>query len=196
MNNPVDLPGIRAITISGRISAGSTSLAKHLANMLSWKLIEGGELFWENVRKKMRLAPKDTNLRPDEEDLLFDEQLKQILRREQQMVLETKLSGFIAKDLKDVFKILVISEDLQGQDQTQVRIDRLVNREQISIPEAKAEVIEREANDIEKWRRLYTQNDPQWAYWDKKYYDLIVNTFTHNQEESLKIVLEAIGFKK
>src|SRR3989442_1230175 len=60
---------------------------------------------------------------------------------------------------------------------------------------AKTEVIEREANDLEKWRKLYANNEESWVYWDKKYYDLVVNTFTHNQEETLKIVLEKLGLQ-
>ena len=53
MNKPIELPNIRIITISGRIGAGSTSLAKHLAQKLGWKHIEGGEIFWEAIRQKM-----------------------------------------------------------------------------------------------------------------------------------------------
>lgn len=192
MNSPTDLPNIRIITVSGRIGAGSTTLAKGLAKTLSWKHIEGGEIFWEAVRKKMGLEPEDTNQRPDQEDMLFDAQLKKILREDSNIVLETKLAGFNAKEIENIFKILVLCEDSEGKDQPQIRIDRLVNREKISIEEAKKEVIEREKNDLEKWRKLYAKGDPNWTYFDKKYYDLVINTFSHNKEESLKIALDAI----
>lgn len=195
MNKPVDLPGIRIVTISGRIGAGSTSLAKHLARVLRWKHLEGGDIFWEAVRKKMHLSPKDTNLRPDEEDVLFDEQLKRILREDSHIVLETKLAGFLAQDIDKVFKIAVLCEDEAG-DKTDIRIDRLVNRENIPVEEAKAEVLEREENDLAKWRRLYADGDAAWIYWDKQYYDLVVNTFSHNAEESLALVLQALSIEK
>ena len=193
MDKPIDLPNIRIITISGRIGAGSTSLAKHLAQKLGWKHIEGGEIFWEAIRQKMDVANKDTKLRPDEEDMLFEEKQRTILRTDEHIVLESKLSGFVAQGLPDVFKIAVVCEDIQGEDQAQIRIDRLVNREELTMEEAKEEVLEREANDLGKWRRLYANNDATWVYWDHKYYDLIVNTFSHNQEESLRLSLEAIG---
>lgn len=196
MNNPIEIPGIRIITISGRIGAGSTSLAQHLARVLSWKRVEGGEIFWEAVRKKMHLASKDTGLRPDEEDVLFDAQLKQIVQQDKDIILETKLAGFIARDTQDVFKVLVICENEEGYDQPEIRIDRLVNREQISVTDAKTEVFEREHSDISKWRRLYANNDQEWTYWDKKYYNLVVNTYSHNAEESLELVLQAIGLKE
>lgn len=195
MHKPVELPNIRIITVSGRIGAGSTSLARHIAKTLSWKHIEGGEIFWEAVRKKMALSPKDTNLRPDEEDVLFDDKLKEILKNEKHIVLETKLAGFLAQGLNDVFKVAVVCEE-NGEDQPGIRIDRLLNREHVSAEEAKAEVFEREHNDLSKWRKLYVKGDQDWVYWDKKYFTITINTFDHNQEESRELVLKAIGFTK
>jgi CMP/dCMP kinase len=196
MGNPVTLPNIRIITVSGRIGAGSTSLARHLASALGWRHIEGGEVFWEAIRKKMNVATKDTQLRPDEEDVLFEKKQKEILTNDQHIILESKLSAFCAQGIKGIFKVAVVCEDLEGEDQPQIRIDRLVNREQMKVDDAKAEVLEREVNDLTKWRRLYAEGDKNWVYWAKKYFDLKVNTFSHNQEESLRLVLEAIGYKK
>lgn len=196
MSDSIDIPNVRLITVSGRIASGSTTLGRKLAEELSWKHIEGGEIFWEIVRGKLKLDPKDTNLRPDSEDKLFDDSLRKILAEEKNTVLETKLAGFFGKDLNDVFKILVICEDVQGVDQTQIRIDRLVNREQMSVADAKEEVLNREKNDVEKWRRMYAEDDKSWSYWDQKYYDLVINTFLHDPEESLTMALDAVGAKK
>ena len=189
---PAELPNIRIITISGRIASGNTTLAKKLAEHLGWKYMEGGEVFWENVRSKLNLQQKDTNLRPDTEDELFDKSLKKILKEEKNIVLESKLAGFNAQNIDRVFKILVMCEDNDGQDQTQIRIDRLVNREHLSTTDAKEEVLTREKNDLEKWRRLYAKNDPNWTYWDHKYYDAAINTYFLNAEESLAQAIEAI----
>ena len=186
------LPGIRIIAVSGRLGAGSTTLAKHLAKHLSWKHVEGGEIFWEAVRKKMHLSSKDTNLRPDEEDILFDKQLKKILEEDENVVLETKLAGFNAQGIRGIFKILVVCEDNNETDQIQIRIDRLVNREGISVDEAKVEAVEREHNDLEKWQKLYANGDTNWKYFDKKYYDLIINTYKLNQEEAFKAAIDEI----
>lgn len=183
---------IRIITVSGRIGAGSTTLAKGLAHHLGWKHMEGGEIFWEAIRSKMDIDTKDTHLRPDEEDQLFDDQLKKILSEQKGIVMETKLAGFNAQGISGVFKILVVCEDHSGQDQTQIRIDRLVNREGKHVDDAKKEVLEREKNDLEKWRHMYANDDPSWVYFNPEYYDLVVNTFDHNKEDSLKIVLETL----
>ena len=46
MDKPVEIPGIRNITISGRIASGATTLAHHLIfpNM-GWDIMDGGKLF-------------------------------------------------------------------------------------------------------------------------------------------------------
>lgn len=184
------------ITVSGRIGAGATSLAKGLAHFLGWQHLEGGEVFWEAVRQELGLNSRDTNLRPDEEDKRFDQTLKNLIKEKEHYIVETKLAGFNAQGIPRIFKILVVCEDREGIDQAAIRIDRLVNREKISIEEAKQEVLEREKNDLLKWRILYNGENPNWVYWDKKYYDLVINTYDHNQEETLRIALKALGISK
>lgn len=191
---PVELKGIKNITISGRIACGSTTLGKKLAEVLGWKYIEGGEVFWAEVQSRLHLDSKDTNLRPDEEDKKFDKSLRKMLSHDSHLIIETKLAGFNAQEIPGVFKILVVCDDDEGNDQTEIRIDRLINREKMSVEKAKEEVLEREKNDLEKWRRLYMRGDSSWVYWDKKYYDLVINTYHHNPEETLKIALERMGY--
>lgn len=193
---PTDLPHTRLITISGRIASGSTTLAKKLAQYLNWRHIEGGEIFWEAIRQKLQLDPKDTALRPDDEDQAFEQYQKKVLTEDKHIVLETKLAGFNAQGIDGVFKILVICIDETGEDQTNIRIDRLVNREGMSIDQAKEEVLVREKNDIEKWQRLYADNNSQWVYWDERYYDLVINTYSHDPHQSLDIALKALGMEK
>jgi len=185
---------IRIITVSGRIASGSTTLAVELSKALGWRHIEGGEIFWEAVRKKLALDPKQTNLRPDEEDVLFDKKLKEILENDTELVLETKLAAFNSLGIDGIFRILVVCENEEGADQTQIRIDRLANRDHHSVQEAKEEVLEREHNDLDKWRKLYAHNDQNWTYYDKSYYDLVINTYRLGKEEAFQTALGA--FKK
>jgi len=128
-------------------------------------------------------------------DLAYEEKIKKLLREENRFVIQSHLAGFDAQDIDGVFKILVVCEDQEGNDKADIRIDRLVNRRGISVEQAKHEASKREKEHLEKFRRLYANNDQNWVYWDKKYYDLIINTYSHNQEETLKIALEVIGYK-
>ena len=195
MNKQVDFPNIRNITISGRIGSGATTLAVKLSKELGWEMLEGGQIM-RRINKEVGADVVETNKRPDHFDLEYEEMVKKILREEKNRIVQSHLAGFDAKGLEGVFKILVVCEDEQGNDKKDIRIDRLVNRDKISVEEAKNEVIEREKRNLEKWRRLYADNDESWAYWDKKYYDLIINTYSHNQEETLKIALEKMGYNR
>ena len=190
---PKDLDGIANITISGRIASGTTTLAHNLSKQIGWELLEGGELFRkfheEHLNDKSEIA---VDQRPDEFDLEYEEKIKEILKSETHRIIQSHLSGFDAQGIPDIFKILVICEDNEGNDHPDIRIDRLVNRKKISVEDAKKEIAEREKNNLEKWRRMYANGDPNWVYWDPKYYDLIINTYLNNPSDSLKLVLDKV----
>ena len=193
MKTPISLPGIRNITISGRIGTGKTTLANHLAEALGWDELDGGKITRQFTKEK-GFHIKDTEKRPDEFDLALEERIKKILREENNHVIQSHLAGFDAQGIKGIYKVLVICRNKEGKDKTSVRIDRLMNRDNLGMAEAKEEVIERERQNLEKFRRLYAKNDNNWFYWDDKYYDLVVNTFSLNQKEALDLVLKNIGF--
>jgi len=195
MGNPIDPSNIRNITVSGRIGSGTTTLAVGLSKTLGWELLEGGVLF-EKIHNDLKVSELEVASRPDKFDLEYEEKIKKILSTENHYIIQSHLAGFDAQGIESVFKILVVCEDESGNDKTEIRIDRLVNRRGISIKEAKEEVHIREKRNLQKWRRLYAGNDSNWVYWDKKYYDLVINTYPHNQKETLKIALEGIGYSR
>ena len=194
MVTPVNLSNIRNITVSGRIGSGTTTLAMGLAKALGWQILEGGELF-EKIHNELKMSELAVNSRPDKFDIEYEEKVKKMLRGEGHQIIQSHLAGFDAQGIKGVFKILIACEDSDSNDKKEIRIDRLVNRRRVSIEEAKDEVFVRELRNLDKWRRLYADNDKTWVYWDRKYYDLVINTYSHNQEETLKLALEGIGYK-
>jgi cytidylate kinase len=189
--NPVTLSSIRNITVSGRIGSGATTLAHKLSEILGWEMLDGGKLF--RAFTNDHGYAKD---RSDQFDLDYEEKLKKMLQDNSQQIIQSHLAGFDAQGIDGVFKVLLLCEDLEGNDKTEIRIDRLVNRDKVSIEQAKQEAKEREEQNLEKWRRMYAHDDEQWVYWDKKYYDLVINTYSHNQDETLRLALEGIGYKK
>lgn len=189
----IDLPDIKNITVSGRIGSGATTLAKKLSEVLGWKMLEGGQIL-RKVNKDVGATVVETDKRPDKFDLEYEERVKKILRKEEHQIIQSHLAGFDAQNIPGVFKILLVCEDEKGRDKTEIRIDRLVNRDKIPVRQAKYEVKEREKRNLEKWSRLYAESDANWVYWDKNYYDLVINTYSHNQDETLKIALSAIRY--
>lgn len=194
MENPTVIPGIRNITVSGRIASGASTLAIHLSQALNWKFINGGELFRKFTAKK-GLDIVYSSTRPDQFDLEYEEKVKKLIKEESGYIIQSHLAAFDAQGVDGIFKILVVCEDIDGVDKVEIRIDRLVNRDGKKVEDAKLEVLERERENLEKWRRLYANNDQDWVYWDKKYYDLIINTYSLNPEDSIKTVLSALHKK-
>ena len=190
----VDLPNIKNITISGRIGSGATTLAKKLSEVLGWEMLDGGGLF-RQLEKEQGFDINKSDSRPDHFDLQYEEMIKKNLREKKHQIIQSHLAGFDAREIEGVFKVLVICEGEDGNDKTEIRVDRIVNRDKVSVEEAKNEIKQREEEHLKKFRRLYANNDESWVYWDKKYYDLVINTYPHNQEETLKIALEKMGYK-
>ena len=193
MQKTTHLPHIRNITVSGRIASGQTTLAKSLSEALGWKMWEGGALTERYYIETLKNVDEiDVDARPDSHEVWMDELIKKMLVEDEHQIIQSNLAGFDALGLKGVFKILTVCEDKEGIDQTSIRIDRLINRKGVSVEEAKRNIIMRERRNREKWSRLYADNNPQWVYWDKKYYDLIINTYILNKEESVKKALDVI----
>lgn len=187
---PKTLNNIRNITVSGRIGSGATTLAHKLSQNLNWEILDGGKLFREFTKDHGYAED-----RSDQFDLDYEEKIKTLLSEKSHQVIQSHLAGFDAQGIPGVFKILVVTEDGGGNDKLDIRIDRLVNRDGSSIEEAKHEIKERDRQNLEKWRRLYANNDPNWNYWDKKYYDLIINTYNLNKEEAFQKTLESLNIK-
>jgi cytidylate kinase len=189
----VTLPHIRNITISGRIGTGASTLAEKIAEVLGWKLLNGGQLFRE-LSEELGISITDSEKRPDHFDIAYEERIKKMLKTEKNHIVQSHLAGFDSQGIPQVYKVLTLCIDKDGNDKTDIRIDRLVNRDGHTIEQVKYEVKERERQHLEKFRRLYMHNDQNWVYWDKKYYDLVINTYAYNSEASLTCVLQAIGY--
>lgn len=184
---PKDLGKIRNITVSGRIGSGATTLAQNLAEYLGWGLLDGGKIF-----RRLTNDHGFAGNRDDKFDLEYEEKIKKILTEESCHVIQSHLAGFDAQGIDGIYKIFVVCEDKNGEDKADVRIDRLVNRDGVSVEQAKHELKERDKQNLDKWRRLYAENDPNWVYWNKKYYDLIINTYELNQKDAFKETLKAL----
>ncbi|MEK7186207.1 MAG: cytidylate kinase family protein [Patescibacteria group bacterium] len=188
----VDLKDIRNITISGRIGSGATTLAKKLSEELGWEMLDGGAIF-RQLQKEQGFEINKSDSRPDHFDLEYEEMVKKNLKEKSHQIIQSHLAGYDSQGIEGVFKILVLCMDEDGEDKTEIRVDRIMNRDKVSVDEAKKEIKEREDEHLKKFRRLYADNDQSWNYWNKDYYDLVINTYSHNVDETLKIALQALG---
>lgn len=171
----------RNITISGLVCTGTTTLSKLLAQKLNWTRHSSGEMFRKYCQEH-NLPIEQTSLRPDSITLEIDGIVKEKLQKESQMIMEGWLTGFLARDIPGVFKILLLCNEA-------LRIDRLVNRDGMTVEQAKEHIGVREAENFKKWQRIYKVAD----FWDPKQYDLTIDTYASSKEETFNKALEALG---
>jgi len=173
------------ITISGKIGVGSTTLSASLRETLQWKYINAGQLQREfdrqnNINEHLHGALSRT----DEHEREMENMAVQTLQNEKYIIYEAWLSGFIARDMVHVLKVLLMCTN------DAVRIDRVVNRENIDVITAKQYIKQREEENIKKWKNLYRDFD----FWSPAYYDLVIDTYASGPMETAGKVLDKLGY--
>lgn len=198
---------IRNITISGFPGSGSTTLLSLLKEALKfdgWTGYSGGEFMRKYAVEKglyddSKKIHHDATAYGDEFDRQIDFGVREKLKEEENWIIESWLSGFFAQGIEGVLKVLVICSD------DAVRIDRIVNRDEVNVEEAKYHIHQRYEKNFSKWVRLYNQEWQDWVvgldkaksdetidFWKPELYDVVIDTFSNNQQQTLKIVLDAI----
>jgi len=181
-----DFKKYRIITISGKIAVGTTTLSKNLAHVLGWEHINFGALQREFDRKNNINENKQGALaRSDDHERSIEDMGIKMLKNDKEKIYEAWLSGFLARNYADVFRVLLICS------QDDIRIDRVANREKITIAEAKHWIKQREKENDIKWRKLYGDYD----FWDPKYFNLVIDTYKKGPMETLGKVLDKLGFR-
>jgi cytidylate kinase len=201
----------RNITISGLPGCGSTTLLTGLKDALQfdgWKGFSGGEFMREYAKEKGLFDEKaglhhDARHYEDDFDRKIDFGMRDKLATEENWILEAWLSGFLAQGVPGVLKVLMICSD------DAVRVDRIVNRDGVHVLEAKKNMQERYDANLAKWSRLYCKQWQEWVvasgkvpaeapidFWRPDLYDVVIDTYSQNKEDSLKIVLDAITKKQ
>jgi len=176
----------RIITISGKVASGTSTLAQNLVHALGWKYVNVGNIQRKYDRDHQIAENKQgAASRPDEHEKKIDEMTKKMLQSEKNIIYEAWLSGFMAQKIPGVLKCLVFcSHD-------EIRVDRVVNRENISIFDAKQWIKQREEENLKKWQELYGPYD----FWDPKYYNLVIDTYSSGPMETLGKILDKLSYK-
>lgn len=182
-----------SIAISGRPGAGRSTLLRNLRPILSplgWETFFGGEWARQFAIQVGRHKPDDPKHHKatdygDEIDHKIDLEMRQKLSDPTvHIAVESWIAGWNMRGLPHVLKVLLQCDDA-------LRIDRVVNRDNLSVEEAKMHLQEREQANVAKWQRMYGVSD----FWDPKHYDLVINTYAHGPKETLDLVLQKLGYE-
>lgn len=197
----------RNITISGLPGCGSTTLLSMLKAELGpvgWTGFSGGE-FMRDYAVKQGLFKNDSALHhdatayPPDFDRQVDLGMRERLETGKHQVLESWLSGFMAQGVLGTLKVLMSCSD------EAVRVDRIVNRDNVSPQQAIENMHTRYRKNTEKWKGMYRDEWIKWVvqsgtlttadpidFWNPKLYDLVIDTYKLSREQSLQTVLDAI----
>lgn len=208
---PLPDPVFKNITISGLPGSGSTTLLNQLREELKfdgWTGFSGGEFMREYAMEKGLMDANgklhhSANAYSEEFDREVDMGMRERLSTEENWILESWLSGFMAQGVEGTFKILMVCSN------TAVKVDRIVNRDTVTPEDALDNMNHRYQTNLKKWRRMYKDEWQKWVvdtgkatqsdaidFWRPSLYDIVIDTYSTNQTESLELVLHAITQKK
>jgi len=198
------------ITISGLPGSGSTTLLNMLREELKfegWKGFSGGEFMRSYAAEKglfdaSNQLHHDATVYGEDFDRQIDMGIREKLQVEKKWIIESWLSGFMAQGVAGTLKVLMICSD------DAVRVDRIVNRDAVNAVAAKHHIHERKEKNENKWKRMYTKEWQEFVvepkkvlpsdpidFWNPTLYDRVIDTYSMNQADALKIVLDAIKKK-
>lgn len=173
------------ITISGGVAVGKNTLKDNLVSHLEplgWKFTSGGQLNRDFTKEN--IAPLASNV-SEEFNRFIEKRTHDLLTKEKNYVIEAWLAGFVARELKNTLRILLVC----GNDA--LRVDRVANRDKITVAEALEIIKKRENDNLAEWRRIYGD----YNFFDPQYYHLVIDTYSSGQMETVGIVLDKLGYR-
>lgn len=169
------------IAISGRIAAGSSSLARALSEKLGWNLRDGGQIFRDISQQRGFDLEKNPQQYDDDVDQRVDEETTRLLRNETRIVVTSKLAGFLSCDLPETLRVLLICP-------LRVRIKRYAAHRGYSEAEASRLITLRESEDQEKFTRLYGIFD----FFHPSPFHLVLRSDRQSVEDEISSVLQLL----
>ncbi|OVE84336.1 (d)CMP kinase [Natronolimnobius baerhuensis] len=169
------------LTVSGPPGSGKSTTAELLADAFDLDHVSGGDIFRE-LADERGYTPLEFNKLAEENDEIdrdLDRRLRDIAVTEDDLVLESRLAGWLAGDEAD-FKFWLDAP-------AAVRGERIADREDKDPVRATEETKAREASEAQRYEDYY-EIDIR----DLTIYDLSVNTARWNPDAVLDMLVTAV----
>jgi len=156
----------RTISISGPPGAGTSTVARILAENLGMEYINSGDIFREMAREKGMPLGEFGNYAKEHEEVDLELDRRQVeIARTRPVILEGRLSGFMLhREKVPSFRIWIDADP-------EIRAARVLEREGGDILQKMRENDDREKCDKERYRRLYGAD-----YADPSVYTLLIDS--------------------
>jgi cytidylate kinase len=169
------------LTISGPIGSGKSTVAAALAEALSYDHVSGGDIFRE-LADERGYTPLEFNKLAEEDESIdrdLDRRLRETAAERDDLVLESRLAGWMAGDHADLKCWFDAPE--------RVRAKRVAEREDRAFEDARSEMRVRAESEATRYREYYDID-----FSDRSIYDLTLNTGRWSPEAVVEIVRTAV----
>ena len=169
------------LTVSGPPGAGKSTTVTALAEAFGLKHVSGGDIFRE-LADERGLTAVEFNRLAEEDDQIdrdLDRRLRTIALERDDLLLESRLAGWLAGDAAD-FRLWLDAP-------IEVRAARIAEREDKSAETALTETREREESEALRYREYYGIDIA-----DLSIYDIALNTARWSESEVPNVLTAAL----
>lgn len=169
------------ITVSGPAGVGKSTATTALAEALDYDHVSGGDIF-RSLAEEQDMTPLELNRRAETDDQIdrdLDRRLRTIARERNDLVLESRLAGWMAGEHGDVR--IWLDAPLS------VRSNRIAEREGKDVEKAREETQARAESEALRYREYYGID-----IHDRSIYDLSINTARLDPEGVITTIVSFI----
>ena len=169
------------VTISGPAGSGKSTAAAALAEALDYDHVSGGDIF-RDLAVERGITPLELNKLAEDDDGIdrdLDRRLRGIAETRDEVVLESRLAGWMAGEHAD-FRIWLDAP-------LSVRARRIADREDKPVEVAREETTERRDSEARRYREYYGIDVEELGI-----YDLSVNTARLSPGAVLDVILTTV----
>jgi cytidylate kinase len=174
------------ITVSGISGAGKTDGARAIAKAFKLRYISAGKILRDIAKKRKMSLEQISAIRGSEIDHEMDRRSLEFAMKGK-VVLDGRLTGWVAGNWADVRIFYTCPLN--------VRAERVVNRDNITVEEAKINLQKRDDQDHEKYQKVYGIDS-----FDRSIYNIVIDNRDLTKKESkilpVKLVKEFLKKKK
>ena len=169
------------ITVSGPPGSGKSTAAAGLADALGFEHVSGGDIF-RGLATERGMSLGEFGALAEQDDRIdrdLDRRLRSIAIDDDEVVLESRLAGWMAGEYADLR--IWLDAPLA------VRAARIADREDLSVDRAREETVAREESERLRYAAYYDID-----FTDRSIYDLALNTSRWSPEEVHALLTAAV----
>ena len=169
------------LTVSGPPGSGKSTTAAGLAEAFGLEHISGGDIFRELAAER-GYSPVEFNELAEEDDQIdrdLDRRLYEIAQERDDVLLESRLAGWLAADQADIR--IWLDAPLN------IRAERIADREGKDVEVAREETKRREMSEAKRYMEYYNIE-----IGDRGIYDIVYNTARWSPEGVLGMLTTAV----